>query len=166
MKSKALVILSTLVMALGLMAQNATQSTPAPASNDAKACACCDQAKAPDGKMACEKGKGCCGKDAKCCGGEMMSSKDGKAAKACPMMSKDKNGKMACCADGKCPMMAKGKGKGCCGDKCPMATTSSINAKPDCCVKGGACCAKGGACCMSSAVAASHSCCGGHSTAV
>jgi hypothetical protein len=33
------------------------------------------------------------------------------------MMSKDKDGKMGCCADGKCPM-SKGKdGKSCCGGK-------------------------------------------------
>lgn len=108
MKSKALIIASTLLMALALMAQSTTQSTPAPADNNAKSCACCDHAKA-DGKMAC------CGKDATCCakGGTCCQGKDGK--KACPMMSKDSSGKMACCADGKCAMASDKDGKRCCG---------------------------------------------------
>ncbi len=39
MKSKMLVILGTLVMALGLMAQNATQTPTAPSGDNSKACA-------------------------------------------------------------------------------------------------------------------------------
>jgi hypothetical protein len=120
MKSKLLVILSTLVMAVVLMAQTATQTTPAP-SGDTKTCACCNHDKA-DGKMACcGKDGGCC-KDGKC---DMMSkdgkdamthehmmSGDDKAANKCPMMTKDGNGKMSCC----------GKDDGCCKDgKCDMA---------------------------------------------
>jgi hypothetical protein len=131
MKSKMLVILSTLVMALGLMAQNATQTPAAPSGDNPKACACCNHDKA-DGKMSC------CGKDGKC--GQMskdgkdammshdeMMSKDSKGGMKCPMMAKSdgkdgKDGKMSCCGkdgscckDGKCDM-AKGT-KGCCGGK-------------------------------------------------
>ncbi len=118
MKSKLLVILSTLVMALGLMAQTATQTTPPPAGDQAKTCPCCNHDKA-DGKMACcgNDGGGC--KDGKCCmmskdgKGDMMSG-DSKAANKCPMMAK--NGKMSCCGedggcckDGKCNMAKDGK---------------------------------------------------------
>lgn len=108
MKSKALVLLSTLVMALALMAQSAPQSsTPNP--DTANSCASCNhgntQAKAE-----------CCGKGAKCCtdGAECCKGKDGKM---CPMMSKDSGGKMSCCSGDKCPMMSKKDGKGCCGGK-------------------------------------------------
>ncbi len=62
MKSKLLVLLSTLIMTLGLMAQSATQTTPPPAADQAKSCPCCNHDKA-DGKMAC------CGKDGACCQG-------------------------------------------------------------------------------------------------
>ena len=73
MKSKMLVILSTLIMALGLMAQNATQTPTAPSGDNPKACACCNHDQS-GGKMSC------CGKDGKCdmakdskscCGGKM-----------------------------------------------------------------------------------------------
>jgi hypothetical protein len=109
MKSKALVVLSTLVMALALMAQSTTQTTPAPGGDNAKTCACCNHDQT-DGKLAC------CGKDASCCkDGNCCQGKEGKA---CPMMSKDQNGKMTCCAGSKCPMMSNGKsGKSCCGGK-------------------------------------------------
>lgn len=108
MKSKALVFLSTVVMALGLMAQTATPTTPAPAGDKGKTCACCSHDQAGS-KMAC------CGKDGTCCkDGACYQGKDGKQ---CPMMSKDKDGKMTCCAGGKCPMMSKDKGKSCCGGK-------------------------------------------------
>jgi hypothetical protein len=121
MKSKSLVMLSTLIMALGLMAQTATQTTPAPAGDKAKSCACCNRDKngaAAEGQMTCcSKDGGCC-KDGKCA----MESKDGTAGMKCPMMSDDK---MACCGkdggcckDGKCDM-ANAKGKSCCeGNKC------------------------------------------------
>ena len=113
MKSKALIIASTLLMALALMAQSTPQSTPAPADNSAKSCACCNHAKA-DGKMACcGKDASCCAKGAACCkGGTCCQNKDGKA---CPMMSKDSSGKMACCSEGKCAMASNKDGKGCCG---------------------------------------------------
>jgi hypothetical protein len=108
MKSKALVFLSTLIMAVGLIAQNATQTTPAPAGDSGKTCASCNHGQA-GAKMAC------CGKDGDCCkDGTCCQGKDGKQ---CPMMSKDKDGKVTCCAGGKCPMMAKGKAKSCCGGK-------------------------------------------------
>jgi hypothetical protein len=108
MKSKALIFLSTVVMALGLMAQNSTQTTPAPTGDSAKTCACCNHDQAGS-KMACG------GKDAGCCKvGDCSQGKDGKE---CPMMSKDKDGKTTCCADGKCPMMSKDKGNSCCGGK-------------------------------------------------
>ncbi len=117
MKSKALIFASTILMALALMAQSATQSAtqsaPAPDDNAAaKSCACCNHDKA-DGKMSC------CGKDSKCCGkdGTCCQGKDGKT---CAMMSKDANGKMSCCGEGKCPMMSKKDGKAaksCCGGK-------------------------------------------------
>src|ERR1035438_10168523 len=99
MKSKMLVILSTLVMALGLMAQNATQTPAAPSGDNPKACACCNHDKA-DGKMSC------CGKDGKC----GQPSKDGTDGK---MSCCGEDG--GCCKDGKCDM-AKGS-KGCCGGK-------------------------------------------------
>ena len=73
MKTKWMVLVVTLLFALGMMAQTATQAAPAaPAAGDkASACACCsdDMAnmkpgdKCPmmkDGKMA--KGESCCGK--------------------------------------------------------------------------------------------------------
>ena len=134
MKSKLLVILSTLVMALGLMAQSATQTTPPPAGDQAKTCACCNHDKA-DGKMACGKDGGCC-KDGKCgmmsndgkdaMTHEQMMSGDNKAGNKCPMMAKD--GKMACCGkdggcckDGKCNMAKDGKS--CCnGKQCERKT--------------------------------------------
>ncbi len=97
MKSKMLVILSTLIMALGLMAQNATQTPAAPSGDSSKGCACCKHDQA-DGKMSC------CGKDGKC--GQM--SKDGKDATMShdEMMSKDGKSGM------KCPMMAKNDEQG------------------------------------------------------
>jgi hypothetical protein len=112
MRSKACVFFCTLLMAVMTMAQSATQTTPAPAGDNAKSCACCNQA---DGKMACcGKGASCCSKDAECCkGGGCCQGKDGKS---CPMMSKDSSGKMSCCADGKCSMASK-DGKSCCGGK-------------------------------------------------
>jgi len=115
MKSKALIVLSTLAMALALMAQSNTQSTPAPTGDNAKSCACCNHNQA-DGKPACcGQGASCCGKDGNCCkDGSCCQGKDGKA---CPMMSKDQSGKMSCCSGGKCPMMSKEKGKSCCGGK-------------------------------------------------
>jgi hypothetical protein len=109
MKSKVLVLLSTLVMALALMAQSGPQTTPSTDPGKAKACACCNHDLA-DGKMTC------CGKDSKC------SAKEGKAGccqgkdgEGCPMMSKGTDGKATGCAGGKCPMMSKKSGKGCCG---------------------------------------------------
>ena len=115
MKSKALVLFSTLAMALALMAQSATQ-TPAPADNNAKTCACCNHDQA-SGKMSCSgKDGSCCGKDAACCKGD--SCCQGRDGKQCAMMSKDKDAKMNCCGSGKCPMMSKDKaGKSCCGGK-------------------------------------------------
>jgi hypothetical protein len=113
MKSKALIIASTLLMALALMAQSTSQSTPVPADNNAKSCACCDHAKA-DGKMSCcGKDASCNAKGATCCkGGSCCKDKDGKT---CGMMSKDSNSKMTCCADGKCAMADSKDNKGCCG---------------------------------------------------
>ncbi len=153
MKSKLLVILSTLVLALNMMAldRNAGFSQAKATATDSKTAACCDQGKTPDGKAACVKGAGCCGKDVKCCGSE-MASKDGKAAKACPMTSKGNDGKSTCCTDGKCPMMAKGNGKSCCGDggcsgKPAAVAAPSTQSKATCCSKGAACCADGGICC-------------------
>lgn len=108
MKSKALVFLSTVVMALGLMAQTATQATPAPSGNNGKACACCNHDQAGAKTMCCGK-SGACSKDGACC--------QGKDGKQCPMMSKDKDGKTTCCAGGKCPMMSKEKAGNCCSGK-------------------------------------------------
>ena len=140
MKSKILVITTTLLMALALMAQTAAQATPAPADK-ATTCACCNHDKSdakPGEKMEC------CGKDGGCC-------KEGK----CDMKA-HKDGKMACCSGDKCPMMAQKDGKaGCCGDKCPMMkggkSTAGLShgAKDSCCKSAAAvsCCAKGAACC-------------------
>ncbi len=106
MKSKVLVLLSTLVMALTMMAQSAPQTTPS-TDSAAKSCACCNHEQA-DGKMSC------CGKDSKCGAkdGDCCKGKDGKA---CAMMSKSSDGKATCCAGGKCPTMSKKDGKNCCG---------------------------------------------------
>jgi hypothetical protein len=107
MKSKVLILLSTLVMALAMMAQSAPQTTPSTDNSTAKSCACCNHEQA-DGKMSC------CGKDSKCGAkdGDCCKGKDGKA---CAMMSKSSDGKAACCSGGKCPMMSKKDGKSCCG---------------------------------------------------
>jgi hypothetical protein len=118
MKSKALILFSTLAMAFALMAQTATTPS-APAGDDTKNCAGCNHDQA-DGKAACcGKHAGCCsGKDAACCkGGSCCQGKDGKA---CAMMSKDQNGNMTCCAGGKCAMTSKDQaGQKCCGgNKC------------------------------------------------
>ena len=130
MKSKLLVIVSTLIMALALMAQSATQTTPPPAGDQAKTCACCNHDKA-EGKMSCSgKDGNCCCKDGKC---DMMSkddkdamthehmSGDDKAANKCPMMAKD--GKMSCCGqDGGCCK----DGKSCCdGKQCARPKTGA-----------------------------------------
>ena len=123
MKSKLLVIASTFVMALALMAQSATQTTPPPAGDQSKTCGCCNDDKA-DSKMVC-----CC-KDGKCdmmskdskdaMSHEHMMAGDDKAANKCPMMAKDS--KMSCCGkdggcckDGKCDMAKDGKS--CCDGK-------------------------------------------------
>jgi hypothetical protein len=109
MKSKALIVCSTILMALALMAQSTTPTSPALSTNQAKSCACCNGGNA-DAKTAC------CGKDASCCakGGGCCQGKD---RKQCPMMSKDSNGKMSCCSGGKCSMMSEKAGKKCCGGK-------------------------------------------------
>ena len=123
MKIKAIVILSTLLLALGLIGQAAMQSTPA-TTDTAKTCACCNHDSA--GKMSC------CGKDSKCAkDGKDSGCCQGKDGKKCPMMAKmseSKDGKMSCCSgkDNKCPMSkmsktsdkSKGESKGCCGGKC------------------------------------------------
>lgn len=112
MKSKALILASTLVMALALMAQSTSQTNPSTDDSKAKACACCNH-DSTDGKTTC------CGKDSKCdnkpgscCkSGSCCQGKDGKT---CSMMSKDSASKMTCCAGGKCPMTSNKDGKGCC----------------------------------------------------
>ncbi len=113
MKSKALILVSTLVMALAMMAQSGSQTTPSPDNNAVKSCACCNHDQA-DGKMTCcGKDSKCSAKDGDCCkGGSCCQGKDGKA---CPMMSKSADGKATCCSGGKCPMMSKKDGKSCCG---------------------------------------------------
>jgi hypothetical protein len=114
MKSKAILLLTTLALALTMMAQSTTTPTaPATTTDSAKTCACCnhDQTAADktDSQMTCCGKDGDCAKAGSCCKGD---------AKKCPMMSKNKDGKMACCADGKCAMMSKDQGgKGCCGGK-------------------------------------------------
>ena len=109
MKSKLLVILTTLVMALGLMAQSATQITPPSAGEQARSCACRNPDNL-DGKMACCRTDGGCCKDDKGCmmskdgkdimTHEHMMSGDEKAANKCPVMAKENNGKMSCCGKG------------------------------------------------------------------
>lgn len=117
MKTKLLIVVSTLLVALSLMAQTTTQSAPAATGDSAKTCACCNHDGAA-GKATCCGDKQCA-KDGSCCKqGKCCQGKDGKD---CPMMSKSKDGKMSCCQgkDGKCPMMSKGeKSKSCCGGKC------------------------------------------------
>jgi len=115
MKSKALVLLSTIVMALALMAQSTTPTSPAPAGDTAKSCACCSHDQA-SGKMACCGKDSACAKDANCCKGDTCCK--GKDGKTCPMASKNDSGKAGCCGQGKCPMMSKDKaGNSCCGGK-------------------------------------------------
>jgi hypothetical protein len=122
MKSKILVLLSTVVMALALMAQSTTQSSPNTGSDNAKTCACCNHDQA-DGKMTCSGKAACCGQGSAC--GKGASCCQGKDGKACPMMSKDQAGNMTCCARGKCSMASK-NGKGCCGSKvCERAPAAS-----------------------------------------
>jgi len=114
MKSKLLVVVSTLVMALGLMAQSATQTAPPqPGGDQSKTCACCNHDKVAGRMACCGKHAACCTKDADCCkDGNCCTGADGKS---CPMMSKGKDGKMSCCADGKCGMAKDGKS--CCDSK-------------------------------------------------
>ncbi len=95
------------------MAQSTPQTTPVPADNNAKSCACCDHAKADATMACCGKGATCCAKGAACCKGD--SCCQGKDGKACAMMSKDSSGKMACCSDGKCALASSKDGKSCCG---------------------------------------------------
>jgi len=138
MKSKLLVILSTFVMALGLLAQNATPAPSAPSADQKQACACCNHDH-DGGKMAC------CGKDGCCQGGKCehksadskaatmshddMMAKDADAGAKCPMMAHHHDGTMSCCGkdggcckEGKCAMAEGAKtccdGKSCCGGKC------------------------------------------------
>ncbi len=117
MKSKGILLFTTLAMALALMAQSTTPTTPAAPADNAKMCACCNHDQAAgdktDSKMMCCGKGGACAKDG-CC--------QGKDGKSCAMMSKNKDGGMSCCGEGKCPMMSskeKGDkaGKGCCGGK-------------------------------------------------
>jgi len=114
MKTKSFIILSSLLLALGMMAQ--TVQSPNNATDTGKTCACCNHDGAA-GKATCCGDK--CAKDGSCCKqGKCCQGQDGKK---CPMMSKNKDGKMSCCQgkDGKCPMMSKGeKSKSCCGGKC------------------------------------------------
>ena len=152
MKTKWMVLVVTMLFALAMMAQTATQTAPAaPATGDkASSCACCNHDMAgmkpgdkcpmmKDGKMA--DGKSCCGEG--CC-------KDGKC-----QMADNKDGK-SCCSGGKCAMMSKGDAKGgCCGDKCPMMkkgekSAAKLSGKADNCCKTTAkvsCCRPGAACC-------------------
>ncbi|MGA3211420.1 MAG: hypothetical protein ABSD20_08930 [Terriglobales bacterium] len=124
MKTKIAVILSTLAIALAMMAQSpAPGTTKAAPGADAKACLCCQHANA-DGKMSCcGKGAECCTKGAACCKeGKCCQGKDGKPCSEMSM-SKPTDGGMQCCKDGKC-QMDKTKGAGCCGNQCkrPHAT--------------------------------------------
>jgi hypothetical protein len=173
MKTKAIVLMFTLVFALAMMAQTATQTTPAPAAGDkANTCACCNHDKTDaksgdkcpmmkDGKMA--DGKSCCGDG--CC-------KDGKCDMAAHKGHDMASGKSCCgegcCKGGKCEMAAHKDGKaGCCGDKCPMMkgekSTAKSSGNDDCCQKTAAvsCCAKGAACCRGGYMP----CCGHDKTA-
>lgn len=111
MKPRTVIIVAAL-LAIALWANALNQaSTPAPSTDKAAACACCNKTDAANS---------CC-KDGKCDG--QSCCKDAAACKdCCAKMAKDGQ---ACCAgkDGKsCPMMAKNdKKKGCCGgDSCPM----------------------------------------------
>jgi hypothetical protein len=130
MKSKAMLVVVTMLFAVAMMAQTATPAAPA-VGDAASGCACCshDMAnmkagdKCPmmkDGKMA--DGKSCCGKDGDCCKDGKCAMKDGKMA----------DGKM-CCGAASC----------CAGDKCPMMKKGKTTAGGSCCAKGSACC-KGG----------------------
>jgi len=144
MTPKAVLILSTLVLALNVTALDPNTFSPQiPANSDRAACACCDDTKTASGKPACcaRSGVACCGKAANCCQSDAASRSKGGKANACSMTAKDEDGKMPCCADGKCPTLSKGKGKTCCGGKC-AGTTESSHIDLRCWNHGGACCAK------------------------
>jgi hypothetical protein len=144
MKTKLMVVVVTMLFALAMVAQTATQSVPsAPATGDkASGCACCTGDKCPmgkDGKMA--DGSSCCGEG---CG------KDGKCDIAAHKDHAMPNGKSCCgegcCKDAKGDMAAHKAGKGgCCGDKCPMKGAKS--ASVSCCTEGATCCHAGADCC-------------------
>jgi len=157
MKTKVMVVLFTMLFALTMMAQTATQAAPAAGE---KTSSCCND-KCPMAKD----GKGCCEHD--------MANM--KAGEKCPMM---KDGKMAngksccgdgCCKDGKCAMASNKDGKGgCCGDKCPMMKKGDKSAakspsKDDCCKKTAevSCCHAAAACCKGGYMP----CCGRDKTA-
>ena len=114
MKSKALILVSTVIMALALMAQSTPQNST-PTDNAAKPCACCNHDQSVDKGTSSGKDAKCCTGEAGCCKGGMCCN--GKDGKACAMTSKNSNGKMSCCAEGKCPMASKKEAKGCCGLK-------------------------------------------------
>ena len=86
MKTKLMVVVITMLFAMAMLAQTATQTPPAaPATGDkAGACPCCSGDKCPmgkDGKMADGKsscGEGCC-KEGKC---DMAAHKGHAMAKA------------------------------------------------------------------------------------
>ena len=149
MKTKVMVVVVTMLFALAMIGQTATQAPPA-AGDKASTCPCCSADKCPmgkDGKMA--DGKSCCSDG--CC-------KDGKCDMAAHKGHTMASGKSCCgegcCKDGKCNMAAHKDGKGCCGDKCPMMKGEKSAAKPtdkndNCCRTTAvvSCCAKGAACC-------------------
>jgi len=114
MKTKVMVMLLTLVFALGMMAQTATPVAPAATKTGDK----CPMMK--DGKMA--DGKSCCGD--KCCTGDKCNMAAHKGQKTSDNQACC-SGENGCCKDGKCEMAANKDGKGgCCGDKCPMMKKS------------------------------------------
>ena len=113
MKTKALVVVSTILIALALMAQSATQSSSSAAGDNPKACACCNHDQT-NGKAICSGKDGTCARNAGCCKGATCCQ--GKDGKTCSMMSRGNSGKASCCGQGKCPMMSKDKAAhGCCG---------------------------------------------------
>jgi len=157
---KGMSVVVTLLFALTMMAQTATQTAPAAPADKTSTCPCCSD-KCPmgnDGKMA--DGKSCCNNG--CC-------KDGKCDMAAHKGHTMASGKSCCaegcCKDGKCDTATHKSGKGCCGDKCPMMKKGDKVSTNSCCAPGAACCQNGTMGCCSRPTVAVNSCCGGKAAA-
>ena len=135
MKSKMLIILGTMALALNPMALDRNALWTLTAANSGSK-ACCDHAKTAHGRPArCAKDAACCRQDAKCCqAAAAVTSKDDKPANACPIMEKE-------------------KGKGYCSGS--AVATGSSSSRPTR-GKGTDCRSNAGQCCSGSAPSAAN----------